>query len=90
MVSTLLIITVVGVGGPPRPAPTPPDVLANGAITVVHGGHVVATTETGRLRRHVRPGDYEISAALPSIQCQRRHVVVKRRVVRLTLNCSIE
>jgi hypothetical protein len=89
----ILIVTAVGVGGPHGVAPAR---LANATVTVSRNGRLIASTTKGRLRLHVRPGVYRVSARLvpPSVsrvqQCESRSLRVSSGTRSVTLGCSIK
>jgi hypothetical protein len=105
----LLVVTVWGGAGPVGAKPFP---LANGGIRVTQqaectgvmdrpcvppGPRTVATSNSGKLRVHLRRGRYEITALLlpPNVTvgrvCQTRSVQLKRgRTTRVNLSCSIK
>jgi hypothetical protein len=89
----VLVVTVVGVGGPHGVAPSR---LANATVTVSQGGKVIASARSGRLRLRVHPGVYRVSARLvpPGVrrvqQCESRSVRVTRGTRSVTLGCSIK
>jgi hypothetical protein len=91
MLGTLLIITVLGIGGPPRRPPLryEPYRLSNAAVSVRRSGSFVARSTTGSLHRRLRPGLYELSAALDRT-CQTKTVRLSRRPVHVKLYCSIK
>lgn len=83
---TLLMITVLGFGGPPG---TTPSVLPNGRITLSRHNHVVATASHGRLSRRVRPGTYTVASSVPRTACQTRTVKVTHRRMHIQLRCAL-
>jgi hypothetical protein len=89
----ILVVTAVGVGGPHG---VPPRRLPNATVTVSAHGRLIAGTRSGRLRVHVRPGLYTVSARLvaPDVsraqQCESRTVRVTRAGRSVTLGCSIK
>jgi hypothetical protein len=86
MVKALLIITVLGVGGPPGVASRP---IKNASVRITHNGKLIGRSHTGSLRVRVSPGPYQASAALERA-CQTRRVAVKHDTVKVTLYCSIK
>jgi hypothetical protein len=88
----LLIVTILGGAGPHRVSPFR---LTDGVVKVSHNGVVVARAKSGRLKVHLRPGWYRVSASLlppnPSRPCEVRSVQLKReRTARLNLSCMIK
>ncbi len=70
----LLIVTVLGIGGPPH---HPPSRLTDGVITVRHDGHMVTHSTTGRLERRLHSGRYRVSGTLPERAAVGRNCEVK-------------
>jgi hypothetical protein len=97
---TLLIVTVMGTGGPPPVRNEPkekPRPLANGVVTVSRytktGLRFVGRTTDGKLKLHVRPGDYRLEAYLrgaPTAPCKPKTIRIKRdeRQLRVKLACQ--
>jgi len=94
-ITTLLIVTVFGGGGPPGTRPFPfPGVTVN----ATYPSGRVATLKTdrhGRAYLRVVPGAYRIQAEMrPPISsptpCATRSVTAQGRVARLWLGCSIK
>lgn len=97
MKTLLLIITVLGIGGPHG---APPSSL-NAMVTVTRGtpARTVAESSNGRLSAQLRPGLYTVVALLdaeplgPPRFCEATAINVHRqhpRIRRLTLYCSIK
>jgi hypothetical protein len=96
----VLIVTVFASGGPAKDERLPPLVLGNGVITVSRNRTVVASSDTGRLRVHLRAGTYQVSARAtrpivsgttpaPGSACGVKSVRLKRgRTTRLALFCN--
>jgi len=96
-IPTILVITVLGVGGPPAASPSP---LGDAAVIVTRGtpAQTVAASTDGRLTVRLRPGLYAVVASLlgqpeqrfceaAAIQIHRERRVTVRH---LTLRCSIK
>lgn len=95
----VLMVTVLGIGGPPA---EPPSRLLNATVAVTRGApaRTVAESADGRLSVRLRPGLYTVVATLDegplrsprfceatAINVQRQH---QARIRRLTLDCSIK
>lgn len=95
--STILVITVLGVGGPPAASPSR---LQDATVTVTRGtpARTVAASPDGRLTVHLRPGLYAVVAALRGQSeprfCEAAAIEIQRErratVRHLTLRCSIK
>ncbi len=91
----LLIVTVLGVGGPPGLRLENSDVLPNATITVVHKGKTVADSTGGELSVKLKPGIYSVIAKLadeagkPPNLCETTTIDLKRTTKRLKMECSI-
>ena len=90
----LLIVTVLGVGGPRVNRPSR---LADGVITVTRSGRTIASSKRGRLERRLPPGRYRVSGALlppdvaPGRICQVKWVELARgHTTDIDLYCSIK
>jgi hypothetical protein len=86
MLKILLIVTVLGGGGPVDQSNRP---IKNAAIRVTHDGKLVGRSQTGSLRLRVRPGVYNTTAALER-NCESKRVSARRGTVKVTLYCSIK
>ena len=90
---TLLVVTAIGIGGPPG---VPPARIANARVIVRHYGRLLASSRSGRVRVRVRPGLYRVEAELvpPAVsrveRCQARTVRLGRTPRRVELGCSIK
>jgi hypothetical protein len=95
MLTTLVVITVFGVGGPREHQPS---VLPNATVKVEHRGRSIAVMKSGNARLHLRPGAYTVSARLlppaatPGRTCEVRALTVRRQSQpqRLHLFCQLK
>ena len=94
----LLIVTVLGSGGPPGLTHREgPPFLPNSTITVRRHGEVVASSDNGRIRLRLRPGVYTLGALLhdepgvPLPNCETKTIRLwrARRARHVDLYCSI-
>lgn len=92
----LLIVTVLSSGGPPHAGPSP---LTDATVRVRQAGSLLAVSNVGNVELRLRPGTYEVDAALlPPVvgreqRCESRQVRLPARRgarVSVTLSCSIK
>jgi hypothetical protein len=89
MFTAMLIVAVLGVGGPKGTRPFP---IVNANVTVSANGKAIGGSAVGNLALWLRPGTYIVRAALAGVPrpCQSRTVRLRyRRKVTLTLTCSV-
>jgi hypothetical protein len=92
---TTLVVTVIAGGGPPGADGRA--VLENGKIRVSQHGALVAKSEDGHVKLHLRPGQYNVKGLLADEAgksaklCEAVTVRLRRgRTTRLKLYCSIK
>lgn len=86
----LLIVTVLGVGGP-HGFPPPP--IPHALVQVARHWHPVAhgyTGPKGRYHVRLRRGHYRVRASLEGRPCEARAYTQTRHVGHLTLYCPIK
>jgi hypothetical protein len=97
----LLIVTVIGSGGPLQRPGTPyhPLLLRNATVLVQpstrsHPLFIRKTNRQGRVEFHFGPGRYEVSAVLessrPPVRCQERTVTMSGATQKVRLVCQIK
>lgn len=90
MLTALLIVTVLGGGGPHA---VPQHRLENGVIEVRRDGALIASSTTGQLERRLKPGLYRVSSRLSPrgvLPCETTWVRLRSgHTARVHLYCSI-
>ena len=90
---TLLVVTAIGIGGPPG---APPSRIANARVVVKRDGRLVASSRSGRVRARLRRGLYRVEAELvpPAVarvqHCQAETIRLGTSARSIRLGCSIK
>ncbi len=93
MLTGLLIVTAVALGGPQGSSPQR---LENAVVHVQRDGRQVAASRHGEVRKRLRRGAYRVSAELlapharHAQRCASRTAHVGRGVTRVTLYCRVQ